>query len=490
MTSTLNDCQDIRVTYLFSTFLLSLTIPICSYTTHHHSRTMTTTVNDSNSDVAANNHGYATNTHVDAAREWIRLHLVVEWRKRHLVFLGIFVCVAYTALAGESMTSSNTKWDSYLGASVVAKKVENTKKNYTRILAELLPDLPVELRIEHIQDHTRRKHFEHLASVHLADTPTRSAGRWVKKNASLAKRSPPELLQCLSKERQGVCHNDGKNTTADKSRINLLEKGAINNSPGILNGYDSYVWESNDEAYAVFPPGNGTSELRQALEGRNLIIVGDSLNRQWAQALRCDLQHMFGYKSVGVRYCWDRDFPAGRKLNRCFGAVKARDYVVFNFGHHQHPTKPELRDSWMQVYQALMTRALHDLKTRLAHLPSSHIIFRTTSIRFFEAQKGDWNTNSSQAGGLDANMDAKWEHYGGDHRAQPIQNLLGISMVGANSSFSIMDTAPIVLARADSTSDATHFCMPGPIDEWTRMLFYRILQNERNTTTEQRISDK
>jgi hypothetical protein len=62
----------------------------------------------------------------------------------------------------------------------IAKAIENVDdlpkvKSVGLKLAELLPDLPVQLRIERIQDHSRRNHFEHLASVHLSDTPTRSA---------------------------------------------------------------------------------------------------------------------------------------------------------------------------------------------------------------------------------------------------------------------------------------------------------------------------
>jgi hypothetical protein len=55
-------------------------------------------------------------------------------------------------------------------------------------------------------------------------------------------------------------------------------------------------------------------------------------------------------------------------------------------------------------------------------------------------------------------------------------------MVGANSSFTIMDVLPLRLARADSTFDGSHFCMPGPIEQWARMLFYRIVQNAKDTT--------
>jgi hypothetical protein len=427
-----------------------------------------TTINNNN-DGAASQHGVAT---------------IVHRRSRlHLAFLGIFLTAA--CKLGEIMTSSNTN----VATSTVVKKLlfrvkveaEEKKKKYG--LAELLPDLPVELRIEHIQDHTRRNHFEHLASVHLSETPTRTAGKWVKKPPSLAKRASPELLRCLAEERQGICYNDGDKSEDEytKSRIRLLVKGALNNSRGILKGYDPYVWESNDEAYAVFPLGNGTSELRQALEGRRIIIVGDSLNRQWAQALKCELEHVYGYDTVDVQFCETCDFPVRAALKRCLGNATSRDYVVFNFGHHQDPGKRGVGARWRQVYKALMARALRELKTRLGHLPPSHVMFRTTSIRHFLAGKGDWKSNSSQAGGLEANMNAKWDDYGGMNPDQPIQNLLGISMVGADSNFSVMDVSPLTLARADSTLDGSHFCMPGPMEEWTRMLFYRIVQNEKNT---------
>jgi hypothetical protein len=98
---------------------------------------------------------------------------------------------------------------------------------------------------------------------------------------------------------------------------------------------------------------------------------------------------------------------------------------VFNFGHHLDPSKPKLDAGWRQAYEATMTRALHELKTRLGHLPPSHVISRTTSARYFLSGKGDWNTNSSQAGGLEANVDAKWEHYGGSTPSKFTRDLHG-----------------------------------------------------------------
>jgi hypothetical protein len=246
------------------------------------------------------------------------------------------------------------------------------------------------------------------------------------------------------------------------------------------------MWESHDEAYAVFPPGNGTSELRQALERRRIMIVGDSLSRQWAQVLKCELEHAYGYDTVDVQYCKVHDMRdfVGRALKECLRRAASWDYVVVNFGHHQDPGKPLIGARWRQVYKALMLHVLRDFKTRLAHLPPSHAIFRTTSVRHFSAGKGDWNSTLAQSGGPEASMDAKWDHYGGNYSSQPIQNLLGISMVGSNSNFSIMDVSPLTLARADSTFDGSHFCMPGPLEEWTRMLFYRIVQNAKDTITD------
>jgi hypothetical protein len=81
-------------------------------------------------------------------------------------------------------------------------------------------------------------------------------------------------------------------------------------------------------------------------------------------------------------------------------------YVVFNFGHHQNPGNRGVGDNWRQVYEAVMVRALRELKTNLGHLPPSHVIFRTTSVRHFSAGKGDWDRSSLQVGGLEASVDA------------------------------------------------------------------------------------
>lgn len=49
-------------------------------------------------------------------------------------------------------------------------------------------------------------------------------------------------------------------------------------------------------------------------------------------------------------------------------------------------------------------------------------------------------------------------------------------MIGTESNFGILDTSTLTLARADATYDLTHLYLPGPMEYWNRMLYYRILQ--------------
>jgi hypothetical protein len=345
--------------------------------------------------------------------------------------------------------------------------MEEEKKDYRKILSKLIPELR-KAGIDRIKDEDRRKHFEHLVSVHLSDYPTRTAGRWVEKPPSLAIRASPALLQCLDTERQGNCHSDDDENRKEDSRSG---KKHNYNSPGIMKGYDPYMWESDDEAYAVLPLVNGTSELLRGLKRRKIFIIGDSLSRQWAKSLSCELEHAYGY-TTEVKYCNYNTFPKGKGLDGCLGKAKSRDYIVFNFGHHVGPGK---YPDWRKTYTALMKRALHDLTTKCGHIPPDHIFFRTTSVRHFRAGMGDWNTNTSERGAFEADMDAKWDEYGGENHVLPIQNLLGLTMVGTQSNFSVLDVSPIMLGRADSTFDGSHFCLPGPMTEWTRMLLHRIL---------------
>jgi hypothetical protein len=143
-----------------------------------------------------------------------------------MVFLGIFLAapyeLGYIITATKTMSESNDTASTVVNKKkliVISEKVEEEvmKKHDSKILAELLPDLPAELRIENIQDLTRSKHFEHLASVHLSDTPTNTAGRWVKSPLSWLK----ETLQSCS---GALPRRDRATVTAMTTGINRKTK--------------------------------------------------------------------------------------------------------------------------------------------------------------------------------------------------------------------------------------------------------------------------
>ncbi len=71
-------------------------------------------------------------------------------------------------------------------------------------------------------------------------------------------------------------------------------------------------------------------------------------------------------------------------------------------------------------------------------------------------------------------MKANWSDYGGNCPDQPVQNLMGIDMVSKHSKYQILDTSPLMLSRGDASSEGSHICVPGPIEFWSGMLYYRI----------------
>jgi hypothetical protein len=321
--------------------------------------------------------------------------------------------------------------------------------------------------------------WEHLACIHNASFPSLVAGRWVyqpKKTIHESTKSfySAQHLQCLDTERQGNCyHSSGMRAI----RMNT-DPGAIQNSDGVLNASDPWIWVSEDPAYKVIEDNIGL--IRSVVVNRTLYIVGDSLSRQWMQEMRCEYAHLLGLRKEAIRFFWytgrGSEEPPLTQLSVWDFLEKAtyRDYLIFSFGRHHHPSKPGMQYSWKTRYIRAMNIFL---SLSFAPIPSNHVFFRTSSVRPFLAGQGDWDTNTSKSGGLHPNMKAVWSDYGGNYPAQPKQNLIGISMVGSQSDYGILDISPLMLSRADATSDGSHFCLPGPIEIWSRMLYYRILQH-------------
>jgi hypothetical protein len=96
----------------------------------------------------------------------------------------------------------------------------------------------------------------------------------------------------------------------------------------------------------------------------------------------------------------------------------------FNFDTTKTQAKPIIGARWRQVHKALMLRVLPDLKTSLGHLPLVTLFPYDLCSSLFGVE-GYRHSTSRWA---EANMDARWDQYGGITQPSPIQDLLGISM--------------------------------------------------------------
>jgi hypothetical protein len=261
------------------------------------------------------------------------------------------------------------------------------------------------------------------------------------------------------------------------------------NSPGILDASDPWMWHSDLEEYKMVPYGKNNQDIyreriRKLLlhpEGRTIYFVGDSLTRQWQHSMKCEIIHVLGISDQKaekiIRYLrLHGGFEHKLKLyGSFFTKATERDYVVFNFGHH---VGKKLGVDWEQKYTDILQEAM---MVDFGKIPDNHIFFRTTSVRHFLRGMGDWNTQSSQAGAREPNMNDVWSKFGGASPELPDQNLIAFdAFLGntTNKTIRILDTSPMMLARADATFDGSHFCLPGPMESWSRMLYYQIEQDE------------
>jgi len=329
--------------------------------------------------------------------------------------------------------------------------------------------------------------YEIYTQVHKATFPASVAGQWVYE-PNQAYIPTPQHLQCLDQERQGNCHDPEawkkSSDKAKKTRHNSLLKNGISNSIGILNASDPWVWHSNNNLcnyYNVIPYRNDEHDqyrkrIGSILSNRRIILVGDSLTRQWSQVMRCEIMHILGKseeeaKQIVPYVKMHKGFNGDLSQIRYQGPFRTateHDYVVFNFGHHVGALLGN-DTIWPSKYAKVLTDALD---VDFGNIPNNHIFFRTTSVRHFIRGKGDWNTNSSKVGGSEPNMHAIWNMYGGDSPEQPQQNLIVFDTILPK--FKILDISPMMLARGDASFDGEHMCLPGPMTYWSRMLYYQI----------------
>ena len=426
-------------------------------------------------------------------------------------------------------------------------------------------------------------------AVHQSTYPACAAGNWTYR-PDLRLVLSREHLQCLDQERQGNCHDPDawkhSDDVAKKSRHESMMKQAVLNSPGILNASDPWVWTSNLEPYKVLPIDNKDeyiSRVRRLFlpNPMRIFFVGDSLTRQWQHAIKCELEHVVGIpkervdwmiQSLPMHTGWSLDLLT-KRYKRPFQNATERDYIVFNFGHH---VGKKLGNDWPSEYARLLSTSF---SMDFGRIPDHHIFFRTTTVRHFLAGQGDWNTESSKAGGIRPDPEMQWWTYGGNSPEQPMQNLLAFDtflcqggmeedtnlsyqatidyvaskrknynvttpmvapkkglygrkdweelpdniqkaaqVLGYNQQlwdsnttttatfqkeyqellpierqaveklgarigtrhFRILDTSPMMLPRGDASFDGNHFCLPGPMEFWSRMLYYQMEQGDPN----------
>lgn len=326
----------------------------------------------------------------------------------------------------------------------------------------------------------RSSDYDFFIDLHKSEFPVKAAGEWVYKPEQ-ATRPSREHLQCLNGEVKGNCHDPnywkqplvGKAKTSAEDRHKNLNK--INNSPGMLAANDTWVWESSISHYKIVSEQNPDSyreRVRKILSDRKIFLVGDSLTRQWYQTMICELVHVLGYsvEEAKSKVIYTKVFVRFSELDfNPFTDASERDYVVYNIGHH-------VGFSYMDVWPPLYTEVMEEsLKIDFGAIPDEQVFFRTTSVRLFHRNKGDWNTANFEVGDKNPNMNAQWELFGGNYQEQPLQNLMALEIFKKSSrKFQILDTSPMTLGRTDTSFDGCHFCIPGPTDHWSRMLYYQM----------------
>lgn len=225
-----------------------------------------------------------------------------------------------------------------------------------------------------------------------------------------------------------------------------------------------------------------------AIERRTIYLIGDSLTRQWSKVMQCELEHVLGLspQEAASKVRWTRCNSDLRRqksqIKKFLRDATANDVVVFNFGHHVGMNAGE---DWKAKYADIIE---YSRTFDFGPMPRSNVFFRTTSVRHFLAGYGDWNTDFT-AGNTAPDMQAEWQTYGGNQPELPDQNLIALSTLlsdrggndgpdgngdEGNGSFQILDTSPMMLARGDATYDGSHFCLPGPTEFWSRMLYLRL----------------
>jgi hypothetical protein len=349
----------------------------------------------------------------------------------------------------------------------------------------------------------RRADTRAAFAIHAAAAPSSQIGSWVKADGVvdwLTTNFSTAHLSCLNTERQGNCYDDEKNMkaadVAKHSRHNFMARAhsEIRNGRDTLEGRNYWAWRLaphvGDVIRTLYHPATTPKEsLRESVDafvrsGARFVVVGDSLSRQFAKTLECSLSHKLELdltKIPAVVFLEiDTDVSEGRfskVLNRA--SVTTNDVVVVNVGHHIDPSKSaSLRAGTPPHWQAKVQAAWRGIFATLAatKLDPLKVFVRTTTVRFNRRDAGgDWEGGAIVCGGSAPDDNATWASFGGKYPSQPKQNELVLKALD-HTSYQLFDVAPLALARADTTFDCSHHCLPGDMDIWVSLLLARLFE--------------
>ncbi|KAI8372281.1 GDSL/SGNH-like acyl-esterase family found in Pmr5 and Cas1p-domain-containing protein [Choanephora cucurbitarum] len=185
-----------------------------------------------------------------------------------------------------------------------------------------------------------------------------------------------------------------------------------------------------------------------------------------------DLKVISPFEPVGVQLGSGENYPWVHALSEF-------DYVVINTGPHWHPNLhwgPDAsEEELLDAFKRAMTNVLDYLKEHVK--PHQKVWIRTTPYgharcsRFKEPQPNPL-APSGQTG------EYEWHLF--DRFDQIWKGLL--TSVEDDGRFGMFDIAGLSNQRGDAHSkpdvDCLHTCIPGPVDEWNRLLYHEVMKHQ------------
>ena len=257
---------------------------------------------------------------------------------------------------------------------------------------------------------------------------------------------------------------------------------------------------TNAELYVWKPLGCriiswNASQFCDLLKNRTLLFVGDSTMQQSASTLISHLIHAgpnSSYCLPNISYrLSDRllPMPAGRSQDLLLPAIKAvnPDILVFTAGAHYHwlyenqkqkvgkksflnDFDPKFHKVFTEINQLFpnMTKVYRTENPghNMCH-NATNPIFKTITANMSFEEKNEWGFSHIQT-------HAYYWHHGGSIDKLFIQR-------ASIYNFSILDMSPLYLrpdAHPYSTGDCLHYCTPGPLDLFPRLLLHKLYTGE------------